>query len=208
MNDENACADNYTTQTPSIDDTYVRNKVINALKYYDTAKDWHGATGTRHLYFTMSSYPCRTLSSSDLAAKELRYRAYNDSAADDQCYQLIGYYVQNCAVGTQPLVKNCTGPNACHMDHNQFNIVTSHEVIYDDDGTSARRIRMINHETGHALGLDDPRDVYDDGNGNEPCTDNSIMHLPYYCNGATSLRTWPTVDDVNSVNENIYRPYP
>lgn len=203
-NDENACADDYTSSS-TVDDNYVRSRIINTLKYDSTSADWHQGTGDDHLYFTMSSIPCRNLSSTDLEAKELWYRVYDDSQADNACYNLGQGSYQNCA-DPSGAVTNCTGPNPCHTDYYHYTIVHSYTVIYDNDGTQDSRRRIVNHEVGHALGLGDPKDIDGDGN-KEPCIDNSVMHLRDYC-PSNSARIWPSADDKDSVNENIYRPYP
>lgn len=55
-----------------------------------------------------------------------------------------------------------------------------------EDHTTSTHI--VNHETGHALGLTDPG----------PCSNNSVMHETYYCAGNTNW-AFPTSADRSSV---------
>jgi hypothetical protein len=197
---ENACADSHTGDT-TVTDAYARTKIINTLKYDNTAEDWHQITGTDHLFFTISSGACSGLSYTDLEAKELWYHVFTDDNAAAECAVNDVAGSNDCAV-TRHAVTDCTG--GCHTDYYHYYVVHSRSTIYDGDGTATERRHIINHETGHALGLDDPSDP--DGDGYyEPCTDISIMHRTGYCPQNTNY-TWPTQADKDSVERNIYRP--
>ncbi len=149
----------------SIADSAVFNQLRQALYLDNPAEDWHGVASDR-VYFMPYSTPCPNLANRhDI---QIEYWVVSGGCAGGTaCVALYDPY-WNAAVG--------------HTDYS-WALVTFKTMHFTNGPALAHHI--INHETGHVLGLKDP-----DYSGH--CVD-SVMHSTYY--GCSTNREWPSPAD-------------
>jgi len=208
---EYACAGD----TTELDDTAVRRRIINTLKYDNPDLDWHlpkddtwFPQGNDLISFYMWPQSCSWLATNDPIAYEntpFRYRSRSLDDVRDACRSVGSVYA--CALWRDPVwVYNNQTPGTAHTDYRYFDIWMWSELLDDandapyygsPDGVTVRRA-FVNHETGHALGLADPLRQPDDSYA--PCSNDSIMHFPDpYCSDNSWFRQ-PQEADRRKVN--------
>ena len=150
-----------------------RDLVINTLRYTNTSVDWHGLASNR-IYFVMNNSSCGSLSS--LGGIRARVYVKNDTSA------ICG--------GTNYSCNKHGSPVSTHNGNTDYAYETIYFKTSHLTGTTSLAQHTINHEFGHMLGL------ADGGGGN--CSNDSIMHPPYYCTGNTQFQ-WPQSNDRSAV---------
>jgi hypothetical protein len=142
--------------------------------------DWDG-TGDYRIDLWLAPDPCTSYPSQERASIEIEYHYAADWSS--VCGGSYGYY--NCAVSQNPVYNSDYG----HTDYlwKVIHLVDSSGGQLDNRGRA-----FINHETGHAWGLLDPR--YDGD-----CTTPSIMHGSYTYGCQNWQNWWPSSYDYQSV---------
>ena len=144
------------------------------------SRSWDGTGGWR-IDLWLAPNPCTSYPTQERAEIELEYHYAADWSS--VCGGSYGYY--NCAVSQNPVYNADYG----HTDYRW-------KVMYMVDSTGGQlnntgRV-FINHETGHAWGLLDPRW---DGDCHTP----SVMHGSYTYGCQNWTNWWPSSYDFDSV---------
>lgn len=163
-------AENFCAGIQSQDVTLTLNQINGRLAtalWGNTTGDWHGLASSK-VYFGSNTTDCNFLGF-DLLNQEIRYWVNLEWASP------CGTTGINCEFmwGTYQTI------NGTHY-YQGGNIYIREAALYN---------HVINHETGHALGLADPGS----------CTNDSVMHESYYCGGNTNY-AYPTTSDQSSVS--------
>lgn len=161
-------------------ETSMRNRVSEALTGNGTG-DW-GALGGGRINFEIDTTVCVNQSPTEDAATEFEYHAWLDGSdgLKRECNNSTGTY--SCAV-PYDYIYDSSG-QAIHSKYYWFNLQSS----WIASSLSYKWHHIVNHETGHGLGLADPTD--------SSCPQ-SVMHSSFY--GCSTDYAWPQQNDRDSV---------
>jgi hypothetical protein len=163
-------------------------KINTVLRVENEGSDWHNPDNAfvheARVWFMGSTWAFGTLDCDALTPAQRNgvdieiHLAYDHSATPVVCsnqnnISCVQHYSQITYQG--------------HVDYLYGNEYLDHSHVY---GSDALRRHVVNHETGHVLGLKDPPPCLDSGGQ----TIQSVMHSSYYCAGASNLE-WPTTND-------------
>lgn len=189
--DEDYCVDvTYTT----LDFATAKSRIQNTLIYDRTDVNWDMKLGGYTDFYT-SSLSCSQLSGAQRQAMDLEFHVM------DTVQGFAPYYRADACGGTSCVVPygDSSGGPYGRTEWQWYDLFLRGQYMKDlGDGTGQsgpdRRRHLINHETGHVLGLAD---------GYKPDCPVSVMHPYYY--GCPYNYPWPSLDlDHPSVNRIIY----
>lgn len=157
-----------------------RDRMVQTLYLDFPSGDWDDLNGGR-IYFIVLTEDCAWLEQYQNAtyqATELEYTIISDTTAASLCGNAPDGRIASCASSGQQLWYGS------HWDYQYYYINMQGSRL---NGSQATYRHVINHETGHVLGLADPGG----------CTGyTSVMHSTrYFCSVDLS---WPTVYDRNT----------
>lgn len=182
---ETTCIDTYGTAR--ISHAAARDRIVGTLMFANTGGDWHGFYAD-HIFFDPIYYSqCSDLNdftAPRLSDVELRYYVREPQ----------GLYCNpfSCAVKGGDAWSGPLG----RVEWTKYNVYLKAEVLASWEGAYRH---LINHETGHVFGLDDPPE------GCAGSARDSVMHPsynPYYC-PTGDPRWYPTGLDFESVRRII-----
>ena len=142
-------------------------------------KHWDGAANWR-VDLWRTAKPCNQYTSSERAAIEVEYHVANGWPNVPLC----GNTTYSCTVLSKPTLDPLKA-------HTHYDWAVIHFQSRHVRGLDERARNFINHETGHVLGLADPRFTGD-------CSE-SVMHNALYGCTQFSYVTYPTASDLASV---------
>lgn len=168
--------------------TTARDRVKGTLYLHNTASDWDDLAGSR-VYFIVNSSDCANLSSAVYQGTEMEYRVVSDATAESQCGTINGKAVSCAWLGIPK-------QSASHWDYQYGYAMLQASRL---SGTTTTYHHLVNHETGHPLGLADPGT----GDSHYQCM-YSVMHsMAYDC---SSSLEWPSNSDRTSVESIANNP--
>lgn len=189
---ETTCVD---VDTVLIDFNEARDTIVLVLTDPIGDSDWDELS---KIQFTFSSQDCDLLGGA-LPAYELEYHVIERPGILDPCPGAIA-----CAFKDDATEQ----PHGDHNNYGKYRIYLTPDQLLLDDGSeycSSLCKHLINHETGHALGLADP--TPGPAIGQEYCQVSfgyviswnvSIMHDEFYCGNVDRAQNlpWPSVFDM------------
>ena len=162
-------------------------RVAGPLRLDDPSNDWNGLKGGR-VAFGQRENQCSQPPGS--AGIELKYFVQNSTSCS---FRAEPRPQSSCPIGDgEPRFNNVTG----HREFDSFTIL----LFAPDLQNNGFYHHLVNHETGHALGLQDGGTIETADPGPIPCQD-SIMHDMYH--GCTVNYDYPTASDRVAVSEMI-----
>jgi hypothetical protein len=177
---ETTCVD--TLQTGLISFEEALNRIYGTLAFARPDRDWNEFYAGHITFEFIYGQHCDLITDVPWGEIELRY--YVQTPDSPPCI----FY--SCARrGGDQWVDEPTG----RVEWTKYNVYLKDESLVSDDEVRYRH--LINHETGHVFGLDDPRE------GCEGQAVDSVMHPeydPYYCQNGPR-RPYPTDLDFETV---------
>ena len=180
---ENYCVD---VGSSSMQHADALSRVAGALRLDNPSNDWNGLKGGR-VAFGQRDNQCSQPPGS--VGIELRYYVQNSTVCT---YQGQPRPQNSCAIADGDVWNNVTG----HTEFELFLILLHTPDLQDN----SFYYHLVNHETGHALGLQDGGTIETADPGPIPCQD-SIMHNVYH--GCSVNYDYPTFFDKVAVSEMI-----
>ena len=190
---ENTCSESHYA---SLNETNMRNRVANALGG-NGSLDWNGVGGG--IDIRLEGTYCAGLSSSTRYTMDLEYHGYltGSQALKDLCRDRYGNPsdgTTSCAVAYARTYRANGG--YLHAGYYRMYLQSDWlgtDTVYDN----AEWRHVINHESGHAFGLDDPNGT----TYQERCAgqNDSVMHSTFEY-GCDKDLEWPWQPDRDSVN--------
>lgn len=185
LNHEDVCV---RVNGGSISFATARDRIKNTLYIDNTAEDWDDLAG-RRVYFIVNPTTCAQLNPTVYNNTEVEYIVLSEAQAEQQCGTIGGQPVSCAALGYQM-------QSAGHWDYRygyawlQASRLSATPLTYH---------HLVNHETGHMLGLADPGA----GDPHYHCL-YSVMHSIAY--GCGTSHEWPTYSDRASVESIATNP--
>lgn len=165
---------------------YANGRIHSTLYLAQPDKHWDGLGDMGNLRVSFSGFtvPCR----SAVAFKPLRYTVQEDVTAECNAPR------SGCAI---PIGQPHYDPASGHDEFNRYHVWLDTDWVYDSDYYRF----IINHETGHVLGLCDggpsaESTEYCSGPAHDDC--GGVMHYD-----GCSPSSWPTLEDRESVHSHI-----
>jgi hypothetical protein len=188
---ETYCVDSYKAQgIISFQEAF--NRVVGTLQHANPGEDWHGLNYDHVFFEPVYNYNCSDV---DQSAIEIRY---NVAAGQHMPYPTCWYGGQpfSCALPEKAI----WNPDTSRTEYNYYNVWLKGDVLAGAEGTYRH---LINHETGHVLGLYDGGPNWDAHRTWDTSCPGSIMHSGSYdCrnpDGTGYYPWWPTALDFDTV---------
>ncbi|HEY5927298.1 MAG TPA: hypothetical protein VIV11_36675 [Kofleriaceae bacterium] len=173
--DEEYCIQSHTSEVS----TTALGDYIETMLTKRPGKHWDGAASWR-VDLWRTAKPCNQYTSAERAAIEVEYHV----ATAWPSVPLCGNTTYSCTVLSKPTLDPL-------KKHQHYDWAVIHFQSRHVRGLDERARNFINHETGHVLGLADPRWAGD-------CSE-SVMHNALYGCNQFAYVTYPTASDLASV---------
>lgn len=182
---ETTCVDTLQARGDVIDFETALNRIYGTLAFHRPDEDWHEFYAGHITFELIYGQHCDLITDVPWGEIELRYYVQ----APDRLFCAP----DSCAIrGGDQWVDEPTG----RVEWTKFNVYLKDESLAGDE---VRYRHLVNHETGHIFGLDDPRP------GCDGQAVDSVMHPeypPYECQNG-ERRPYPTYLDFGTVRELI-----